>query len=403
VIDGGGPVLTIGADGEANTETISIAGLTVSGGRNNSVPTTSVTLGGGILVYGAPGRPGATVSITDAVVRDNNANPSTYDDCGSPCAFALGGGIFNGGRMTLDNVRILDNVSGPSVSRAWAGGIWNDGDATLTVKRSTVDDNKVLATGPYGEVSESGGIHNLGVLVVQSSEIAENLSMQSSGLTIDQDHVPNAGGITDHNQATIRDSVIRDNRVVGINTNAAGFTNAFGGGIVAKGDLTLVGSRVTGNSVTVVSAGIAVAEAGGIEVDPDATGATIRDSVVEGNAVQSLGKAGNLADGGGLSTQGGTTRLERTRVRSNSVRAYGGHAPMPWGDPSAAEGGGIAHLAGDPAPSLALVDSAVIGNSIAASRGITVAGGGVYTAADYTATRTVVSGNRPDQCAGPTC
>jgi hypothetical protein len=49
---------------------------------------------------------------------------------------------------------------------------------------------------------------------------------------------------------------------------------------------------------------------------------------------------------------------------------------------------------------LALVDSAVTGNTLTASAGITMQGGGLFTLFPVTLTDSVVAGNVPDQCYG---
>jgi len=55
---------------------------------------------------------------------------------------------------------------------------------------------------------------------------------------------------------------------------------------------------------------------------------------------------------------------------------------------------------GGPPPSLALTDSVVTANRVSGSAGITVQGGGLFTTFPVTLTRTVIAGNKPDQCFG---
>src|SRR5262249_34198430 len=121
-VQGGGPVITIGTPAEPRP-TVSISGMTITGGVNTSVPQTYLALGGGISVPAAPdGSVGATVRIDDAVVSGNRATPSTIFPspsgvlCGGGtfCPFAQGegGGILNGGTMTLTHVTVSDNLAG---------------------------------------------------------------------------------------------------------------------------------------------------------------------------------------------------------------------------------------------------------------------------------------------------
>src|SRR5712691_12552506 len=55
IIKGGGPVLTIGQQGAPTEPTVSITGVTITGGLNNSVPDTVVSFGGGISIPWAAG------------------------------------------------------------------------------------------------------------------------------------------------------------------------------------------------------------------------------------------------------------------------------------------------------------------------------------------------------------
>ena len=71
-------------------------------------------------------------------------------------------------------------------------------------------------------------------------------------------------------------------------------------------------------------------------------------------------------------------------------------------------GGGIRNvLFGGGPPELTLTDSVITANRLAASDGVVSQGGGLYTADPFSGTpfpvamtRTVIEGNKPDQCVG---
>jgi len=114
IISGGGPVLTIGQQ-NGPRRTVSIRGVTISGGVNNSAPDTVVSLGGGVSIPWSTGfTTGATVTIADSVIIGNTVTPqATASFCGAPvCAFAFGGGIDNAGTLNVTNTRVTDNQSG---------------------------------------------------------------------------------------------------------------------------------------------------------------------------------------------------------------------------------------------------------------------------------------------------
>ena len=98
VISGGGPGVTIGVAGALTQPTVSISGVTITGGHN----TATVALGGGVYVPASSSGLGATVTITDSAVTDNRSAPGTVaPGCGAhPFAQASGGGIDNAGEPT---------------------------------------------------------------------------------------------------------------------------------------------------------------------------------------------------------------------------------------------------------------------------------------------------------------
>lgn len=397
VLEGGGPVLTIGVDGATDPPVVSLRGVTITGGRTTYTFVPELAFGGGVFIpAGMDGSVGATVTFTDSVISGNSARPGGTADCGFPCSFALGGGIFNSGRLTLLRTAVVSNTAG-SGSHTFGGGIFNDWMAELTVDHSTIRDNRSSATGDIGRVAESGGIHDSGAMTMRSSSVVSNVSEQESRLTLEEDHVANAGGISVNGSAVITDSVIRDNLVSSTNQNPDGFTNAFGGGIVAKGELTILRSVITRNKVRVNSAGQGQSEAGGLSVDTVTV--HVGDSVISDNtAFLTAGGAGQASGGGVLSL--GNLTLDRSVIRGNSVRADVGGGDMPWGEPSIARGGGVVNLVDTDPPVLVLRQSSVTGNVVTASTGVTRSGGGIYSLAPMTLTQSVVARNLPDQCFG---
>ena len=142
-IEGGGPVITIGEQLAPDPPTVSISGVTITGGFNDSKPETPAgpgffAAGGGVLIPASAGfSTGATVTITDSVITGNRVT------AGPPgvicaCSFASGGGIANSGTLTVTNTRIADNVAGATATSgglatdARGGGIWNASQGTLT-------------------------------------------------------------------------------------------------------------------------------------------------------------------------------------------------------------------------------------------------------------------------------
>lgn len=176
--------------------------------------------------------------------------------------------------------------------------------------------------------------------------------------------------------------------------NADGDAIAFAGGILAEHDLVLTSSAVHENqvaaSVPASSSALAYADGGGLEADGVVT---IESSVIGANGVRASAASGTaIAQGGGIANTGQLT-LRKTLVVGNSATANDATG--------AAQGGGIWNdTFGGPPPSLMVSDSAIVGNRLSGSRGVALAGGGLFTSFPVTLTRTSIVLNRPDQWHG---
>ncbi|MET0503213.1 MAG: VCBS repeat-containing protein [Candidatus Binatia bacterium] len=158
IVGAGSSATVIDANGTVTTDrgfrilsglTVSITGLTL----RNGAPTRGgglTNIAGGIYNLG-------TLTITDTIVRDNNAD--------------FYGGIANGGlaTLTLINSSVIGNSArGAAVS---SGGIDNDG--TLILINTTVSGNHAGVGG--------GGISNSGSLTIVNSTISGNTANTDAG------------------------------------------------------------------------------------------------------------------------------------------------------------------------------------------------------------------------------
>jgi hypothetical protein len=429
-IEGGGPVITIGEALTSDPPNVSIRGVTITGGFNDSKPESPdgpgfFAAGGGVLIPAGTGfSTGATVSITDSVITGNRVTagppqpvcrlPAGPAD-GVPCSFASGGGIANWGTLTVTNTRIAGNIAGATeksgslATDARGGGIWNAGEGTVTLRHSWVTANRSAVTAPNGRWAEGGGVGDDGTLTIENSVVSGNHADARTAVPsmfpfdIQQEAVGGGIRITElpGATATITRSAISHNSVT--SANVGGDAQATSGGIDVDGPLVLVDSTVDRNtvraSVPPESEKLAGAVFGGIEVS---AAATIRGSSISGNVLtaSSANGATNVA-GGGIGNLSGHVTLERTLVIGNRATADGATG--------LAGGGGIVNIDfGDGLPELSLSHSVVTGNRLTATPGITPQGGGIFTVDLFftgepipiTRTRTIVAGNKPDQCFG---
>ena len=422
VISGGGPVLTIGRATNPTDQTVSIDGLTITGGLNDSSPGDSVTFSGGVSILVAQldqppfNSTGATVSITNSVITGNTVTSHAVIPpgfCGPTfaCGFNNGGGIANGGILTLTNSRVTNNTAGSTASLPSAasdvgsGGIANHFSATLIVRNSVISGNHATVNSPIANHADSGGIGSGGALDVQDSVISGNTVSYTGSLTTEA-QAGLAGGINvdqgcpcfPQGASTIRHTVISGNTVTAANTNPDSTPSGFAGGLFVAVPLTLDHIALTDNSVQVSGAAFAGGDGGGMEIDAPVT---MRDSLVARNRVSAQAPLGAIAFGGGIAMFGADLTLERTRVVANSATATSAPGPMPFGGVASAVGGGISNGAlGIPAATLTLIDSVVNANRLSGSVGLPLQGGGVYTTNGLVRTHTVIAGNKPDNCFG---
>jgi hypothetical protein len=437
IINGGGPVLTIGLPDAASEPTVKIDGVTVTGGVTIGNLTPFSGRGGGIYIPRAAGpSTGATVTIRNSVVRGNSVAPSVAIESDDPCcpfADSGGGGISNDGTLTLDHTLVSDNrADGASglASNAVGGGILNRGLGMLTLKNSVISDNHAAVSAPNGRFTSGGGIEVVGgTLTIDHSQVSDNSADASLALPSDVDQSTTGGGIhvQENGSATIRSTTITRNSVR--STNSVGDASAFSGGLHANGPIVLRDSTLTDNSAAATTAtGRADVDSGAGEINVDATisntsftgntvtatssagvahGAgggiltaafermTISDSVISGNRVTATTTSGSATvDGGGIANIGVLT-LRNTSVDDNSATASGPDGTL--------RGGGIfvgSDPNGPPSPRLALVDSAVTHNSLTASSGISAHGGGLFALFPVTLRDSVIAQNVPDECYG---
>jgi hypothetical protein len=421
VISGGGPVITIGRDVNPAAMNVAIDGVTVTGGLNRTQPDGSVTFGGGILIpvtqIDVPpfNVTGATVSISNSVITGNVVSASSFipanSFCGArACAFNSGGGIDNGGALTLTNVRVTNNTAGstatlPSAaSDSGSGGIDNRFASSLVMRNSVVSGNRAVANSPIANSAEAGGIGSPGLLDIEDSVVSDNI-VEYTGSMDFEDQAGLGGGIVvdqfeafPHAAAVIRATRVDGNRVSAVNTNASSTPAGFAGGVAAFAPALFEHDSLSGNSVTMTGAGYAGGDGGGMEVDAPTT---VRDSVVARNSVTVQAPRGAIAFGGGIATFGADLTVERTVVVANSVSAVGAPGPMPFGGVASAFGGGISNSPpGVPPATITLTDSVVTANELSGSAGLPLQGGGVYSTNGLVRTHTVIAGNKPDDCFG---
>ncbi|CAN5201485.1 hypothetical protein BH18ACT4_BH18ACT4_11220 [soil metagenome] len=297
-----------------------------------------------------------------------NGNGATIERPNSAAPFRIFE-VAIGGELTLDDV----TISGGSVATsggvtAFGGGILNGG--TLTVTDSFISGNSVVGTG-----SSAGGcgIANDGTAVIRNTLLLDNTA-SSTGVEI----VAAVGGAALNRigaTMTIENGVVANNTAVARGSSTLFFIAA-AGGVGSNGTLTLTGTQISANRV-VADGTNGQANGGGLSVA--AGRATVVGNTIANNSAVATG-TGSAAHGGGLENSG-VTSLTATVLIGNRARG-----PV-------AQGGGIFNR-----HRVTLTDSVVTEN--AAIGTVTQGeGGGIFNDAGTVALRrTDVSANVPDDC-----
>ncbi len=325
--------LTIGGSGEdlAATGDLDITGdLTISGAGAAS----TIIDGGGIdrvfQIIGA-----ISVNISGVTVRNGN-----------PGASAIGGGISNGGALTLNNSTVISNTSYDG------SGIYNSGTLTLT-SQATIRANVAANSGSgiFNDVS--------GAVTIIGSSVISNTSLNGS-----------AGGISNAGSMTLINSSVISNT-----------SGGSGGGIGNAGTLSLSYSTVMSNTANGVGGGIGSS----------------------GTVMMSHSTiAGNRADnGGGLYNSGTMTLTTNITVSANAgLYAGGGIFNDSGGMLTLSNSAVISNTTGGAAGGVANKGRITLSNITVHANRAEGSGGGVGNETTMTLTNVTVSNNTSDTGTG---
>jgi hypothetical protein len=240
------------------------------------------------LTISGPGAGVMTVSGNNATRVFDIVGPSTVFISGLTIADGLvssgsGGGIFNGGTLTVTDCVISGNTA---TGGSTGGGVGNLG--TLTLCRSTVSGNTVA-----GATVGGGGIINFfGTMTITDSTVSGNTTPG------------NGGGINNNNNGIM---VITGSTVSG--NTATDPSSGIGGGIINFAALTVTNCTVADNNATALAGGIATGGVGQL---------TVTSSTIYGN-VAGLG-SGGLDSGGAAPTVSNTILAGNAGASSPDLR-----------------------------------------------------------------------------------
>jgi predicted outer membrane repeat protein len=297
--------------------------------------------GVGVFIVNA----GATVAISGLAIEHGSS--------------LLGGGILNGGTLTLTNVTVANDTQGTQLG----GGIFNSG--TLTLSNSTVSANSAgsgsgIGTPPSGSTGLGGGIYNYGktgggLLTLTNSTVSANSAKQGEAGSA------GGGGIyNDEGHVTLTNSVVTNNTLVA----------GCGGGIYNNsGTLSLTTTTVSGNSVSGVQA------SGGAGICINSGAVTVTESTISGNTATNVL---NGTSGGGILANSGTLSVINSTFAGNS----------------ADDGGAISSTQSLPIGGPIITNSTFWGNQSPGE-----GGGAIFASSGLTMKNSILANNTPSNCA----
>ena len=181
----GANVLTVNANGTSRVfhispnKTVTIAGLTITGGRNlvggiyNDQGTLTLSNSTVTNNFGVDGTPGGINNTGTLTVNNSTVRNNISDDDFSGVYGARGGGISNAGTLTINNSTISGNQAISCCMGTTGGGIQNGGTATLN--NSTVSGNSAVS---------GASIYNTGTITVKNSTVNAASNEAGSGASI---------------------------------------------------------------------------------------------------------------------------------------------------------------------------------------------------------------------------
>jgi hypothetical protein len=163
-----------GGGGISNDGTLTLDHTRVSDNRADAASgLASNAIGGGIL-----NRTFGNLTLKHSVVTDNHVEVTPPNG-----RFAPGGGIaMVAGKLTITDSLVSDNTADTTSAvptgvdqEAAAGGIQIQGNASATIRGTTITGNSVSFTNTVGDAfAFSGGLHTDGPIVLRDSTVSDN-------------------------------------------------------------------------------------------------------------------------------------------------------------------------------------------------------------------------------------
>ncbi len=276
--------------------TVSLANLTVTGGRAPTVTGSQGNGGGGILSEFS------TLTLNNVAVRGNRSGDGSFG--------GDGGGVYTVvGTTTIANCLITQNTTGNGTIVGGDGGGVASLTSTTTIRDSVISNNRT-GDGGSGTINAGDG----GGIASQSASTNTNgfltiLRTTISGNAVGTTQRGDGGGLIAHDERVVLDSSV-----------VSGNTAWRAGGVELDGvrSASILNSTISANTATAGGAGGLYHST---SFDNLISGTTISGTTISGNQAPN---SNQFDGGGGIVNQGQIDSIINSTISGNSTNAVGG-------------------------------------------------------------------------------
>lgn len=265
-------------------------------------------VGGGVCNFGA-----GTFNMRGGTISGNRAT--------------VGGGVYNRGKFNMTGGEISQNevFSGFHITGEVGGGVYVDKGGNFKMYAGTIKDNKAASGGGVyvSKTYVASYTSNSASFTFSGGTISSNTATNGGGIYRCADMTMNLnGGTLDLNSATNGGGLyIEGDGIFNISTAIIRNDADYGGGVYAKGNLTLKNATIGNGKVSDAKGNLALKQGGGVFVNGTLT---LEGCTVTGNRAVTHGGGVYVANKANFTLKGGTITQNQVGSGSGNATCYGG-------------------------------------------------------------------------------
>lgn len=299
--------------------------------------------GGGVYNAGEFNMHGGTISNNNLAMDRSTINKKDYVGGGvcnagvgtfnmrggtiSGNRATVGGGVYNRGKFNMTGGEISQNevFSGFHITGEVGGGVYVDKGGNFKMYAGTIKDNKAASGGGVyvSKTYVASYTSNSASFTFSGGTISSNTATNGGGIYRCADMTMNLnGGTLDLNSATNGGGLyIEGDGIFNISTAIIRNDADYGGGVYAKGNLTLKNATIGNGKVSDAKGNLALKQGGGVFVNGTLT---LEGCTVTGNRAVTHGGGVYVANKANFTLKGGTITQNQVGSGSGNATCYGG-------------------------------------------------------------------------------